>query len=550
MQIIHNPCFTANLPPFPNSTIRLTTTTTTSSSTFLTSRASNFFSGNLRFSYPNSPFFRRRKPLPASSAVRASRTDYYSTLQVSRDATLQEIKASYRKLARQYHPDVSRSPGAEEKFKEISAAYEVLSDDEKRSVYDRFGEEGLQGVSDGSSGVDPFDVFDTFFGGSDGFFAGMGEEGGFNFNSRNKNNQGLDIRHDLHLSFEESVFGGRREIEITCLEACSSCDGTGAKTSNDLKSCSTCGGRGGVIKTQKTPFGMMSQVSTCGTCGGDGKIITDFCRICGGNGRVQSKRTMDLVIPAGVSDGATMQMRGEGNFDSKRGIAGNLYIVLHVDSKQGIKREGLNLYSTINLHYTEAILGTTLKVETVEGMKDLDIPSGTQPGETVKLSRLGVPDINKRSVRGDHYFVVNVLIPKKISDSERALLEELASFQKCSKGFSYPSESNGMTEERFAKDKVRGKENAHSKQETKRVPSLWGLIKGFMGNSREGFATVSMDTSALPWKSTMSGSPFLVSVFIAIIITYIFTLLGKTFFPKLLQRKYSHSHSHSRRTLK
>ncbi|KAF4373499.1 hypothetical protein F8388_025193 [Cannabis sativa] len=542
MQILPNPNPYFYPLPFP-------TSATTSSS--LTSRASNFFSANLTISYPNSPFSHRRNPPPISSAVRSSRTDYYSTLQVTKDASLQEIKASYRKLARQYHPDVSKSPGAEEKFKEISAAYEVLSDDEKRSMYDRFGEEGLQGVSDGSSGssgVDPFDVFDTFFGGSEGFFAGMGEEGGFNFNSRSKKNQGLDIRHDLHLSFEESIFGGRREIEISCFEACNGCDGTGAKSSDDIKSCSTCGGRGGVIKTQKTPFGMMSQVSTCGTCGGDGKIITDYCRICGGNGRVQSKRTMDLVIPAGVSDGATMQMQGEGNFDSKRGIAGNLYIVLHVNSKQGIKREGLHLYSKINLHYTEAILGTTLKVETVEGMRDLHIPSGTQPGETVKLSRLGVPDINRPSVRGDHYFTVNVQIPKQISDSERPLLEQLASFQKSNKGFSYSSESKGTTEERFSKDKVRGKEGSRSKQETKRVSSLWELIKGFMGsrNSSERFATVSMDTSALPWRSTMSGSPFMVSVFIAFILTYTFTLLGKTFFPKVLQRKYPHS----RRTLK
>ncbi|PON60452.1 Chaperone DnaJ [Parasponia andersonii] len=505
----------SNLSPIPNSAVPLNSSSAflTSCSFGLSSGASKFFSGNLRVSNPNNPNFYllrgKPKPVPRSSpsAIRAAvGTDYYSTLKIDRNATLQEIKGAYRMLARKYHPDMNKSPGAEEKFKEISAAYEVLSDDEKRSLYDRFGEAGLQGEyggsDSGSTGVDPFEVFDTFFGGSDGFFGGMGEPGGINFNLRNKSNQGLDIRHDLHLSFDESVFGGKREIEISCFEVCDSCDGTGAKSSDGIKSCSSCGGRGGVVKTQKTPFGVMSQVSTCGTCGGDGKIITDYCQRCGGNGRVQAKRKINLVIPAGVSDGATMQMRGEGNFDSKRGLAGDLYVVLHIDEKQGIKRDGLNLYSKIDLHYTEAILGTTIKVETVEGIRDLQIPSGIQPGGTVKLSSVGVPDINKPSVRGDHYFVVNVLIPKEISDSERALLEELASFQKSRKGCSHSSESKVMPEESFSEDA-----NVHSNQEMKRVSSLWSSIKGFFGrrNSEDGFAAVSMDTSALQWRSSMSG---------------------------------------------
>ncbi|TXG50897.1 hypothetical protein EZV62_023421 [Acer yangbiense] len=326
---------------------------------------------------------------------------------------------------------------------------------------------GISGESAGPQEVDPFEVYNTFFGGSDGLFDGMGEPGGINFNLRNRGNWGLDIRYDLHLSFEESVFGGQREIEVSCLETCDNCGGTGAKSSSSIHSCTTCGGRGGVMKTQRTPFGMMSQVSTCSKCGGDGKIITDSCRRCGGSGRVQSKRSMKVVIPPGVSDGATMQMQGEGNVDKKGNMAGDLFIVVHIDEKQGIQRKGLNLYSKIDVDYTEAILGSVIKVETVEGMKDLKIPPGIQPGDTVKLRYMGVPDINKPSVRGDHLFIVNVLIPKDISNAERALVEDLASLKSSRKGQSVSSNSNETS-------------NA-SRKGIKRAGSFWNSIKGIFG---------------------------------------------------------------------
>ncbi|CAL5442486.1 unnamed protein product [Camellia sinensis] len=269
----------------------------------------------------------RRRRSNGVIRAKAGSSDYYTTLNLSRNASLQEIKTSYRKLARKYHPDMNKGPGAEEKFKEISAAYEVLSDDEKRSLYDRFGEAGLRGEYEGpgasSQGVDPFDIFDTFFGGSNGLFGGRGEPEDTYFNLRNRGSQDLDMRfgverYDLFLSFEESIFGGQKEIEVSCLETCDNCSGTGAKSSGCIKLCSECRGRGGVIKTQKTPFGIMSQVSTCSKCGGNGKIITDYCQSCGGSGRVKLKRSIKVVIPPGVSDGATMQVRGEGNFDKKR----------------------------------------------------------------------------------------------------------------------------------------------------------------------------------------------------------------------------------------
>ncbi|CAA6658642.1 unnamed protein product [Spirodela intermedia] len=339
--------------------------------------------------------------------VMAKGSDYYATLNLRRNATLQEIKTAYRSLARKYHPDMNKSPGAEEKFKEISAAYEVLSDDEKRSLYDRFGEAGLQGDYGGSGvgpqGVDPFEVFDAYFGESNGFFSGR-DSGGINFGASNRR-QNLDIRYDLSLSFEESVFGGRKEIGIACLETCDSCNGTGAKSTTSINLCTDCGGRGGVMRTQRTPFGVVSQVSTCSKCGGDGKIITENCRKCNGEGRLQKKRSVVVDIPPGVHDGVTMQVRGEGNFDKERGMAGDLYVFVHVAEKSGIRREGLNLYSDVIVDYTKAILGTVVQVETINGYRDLHIPPGTQPGEMLKLPNMGVPNMKKPSVRGDHHFV-------------------------------------------------------------------------------------------------------------------------------------------------
>ncbi|KAK9277920.1 hypothetical protein L1049_027477 [Liquidambar formosana] len=532
----------SKLPPILNSAIPLKTygfsTSSPSPINGLSSGDSSFFRGNNR---TLNPIFGLNRIINGRSAViRAASSDYYSTLKVRRNATLQEIKSSYRKLARQYHPDMNKGPGAEEKFKEISAAYEVLSDDEKRSLYDRFGEAGLRGENDGSSaygqhGVDPFEVFETFFGGSTGFFGGRGGPGG-------KGNQGLDIWYDLFLGFEESVFGGQREIEVSCFETCDNCSGSGAKSSSCIKSCTDCGGRGGVMKTQRTPFGIMSQVSTCSTCGGDGKIITDHCQSCSGSGKVRSKRSIKVVIPPGVNNGATMQVQGKGNFDKKRGIVGDLYLVLHIDEKHGIWRDGLDLYSKINVDYTEAILGTVIKVETVEGLRDLQIPSGVQPADTIKLSHMGVPDINKPSVRGDHCFIVNVLIPKDISDTERALVEKLALLKASYKDHSVPP--NGTLQGNFDRHKTGGQHNHASSQGSKRVASLWNSIKDFFGQRQSGtrFASITMDTSASLWRCSRPDSSLTNYIAPVFIITCIFILMGKTNYHTLSPR--------SRRTMR
>ncbi|KAB1217385.1 Chaperone protein DnaJ [Morella rubra] len=491
MPLIHSASSYANIinpishfPPVPNSAGRPNSfsASLTLNRWCLSSSASRFFNKSNRISNPSGGFGHRRSGL---SSIRAAGTDYYSTLDVRRNATLQEIKSAYRKLARKYHPDLNKGAGAEDKFKEISSAYEVLSDDEKRSLYDRFGEAGLQengGPSSGSEGVDPSELFDQLFGGSNGLFGGMGESGGINFSLRNKRNQALDIRYDLCMSFEESIFGGQREIAFPCSETCDKCDGTGAKSSSSIESCTDCGGRGGVMRSQRTPFGIMSQVSTCLKCSGDGKLVTDHCQRCGGSGQVQSRRNMKVVIPPGITDGATMQIQGEGNLDRKRGIAGDLYLIVHVDEKPGVWREGLHLYSKINIDFTEAILGTVVKVETVEGLKDLQIPPGIQPGQTVKMSRMGVPNIKKPSVRGDHHFIVNVLIPKDISsDTEREVVEKLASLRASSGLHSDTTNKPGTLGGVFDKHKRRDQKSHTSSSGIKHVTSLWNSIKDFLG---------------------------------------------------------------------
>uniref|UniRef100_A0A1J3JVS7 Chaperone protein DnaJ n=1 Tax=Noccaea caerulescens TaxID=107243 RepID=A0A1J3JVS7_NOCCA len=469
------------------------------SSNFLRVRRCGFSGGN-----------RRR------GVTMAAGKDHYSTLKVSRNATLQDIKSAYRKLARKYHPDMNKNPGAEDKFKEISAAYEVLSDEEKRSVYDRFGEADLEGdfnrSQDTSQGMDPFDLYSAFFGGSDGIFGGMGESGGMGFDFMNKRSLDLDIRYDLRLSFEESVFGVKREIEVSYLETCDGCGGTGAKSSKDVKQCSNCGGKGRVMDTQRTPFGIMSQVSTCSKCGGDGKIVTDKCRKCTGNGRLRSRKKMDVVVPPGVSDRATMRMKGQGNVDKRSGRAGDLFIVLQVDEKRGIKREGLNLYSNINIDFTDAILGTVTKVETVEGTMDLRIPPGTQPGDTVKLYRKGVPDTDRPSIRGDHCFVVKVSIPKSLSERERKLVEEFSSLRRSSN-----STESRQEEHRFG-------------SEPRKEPSLWHKMKSFIRpeNSRTTFGTMSLNSSLPLGRMKETGSCSIVlSVLALCVITSAVALVQK-----------------------
>lgn len=345
--------------------------------------------------------------------------DYYSVLGVSKNATKSEIKTAYRKLARNYHPDVNKDSGAEQKFKEISNAYEVLSDDEKRSIYDKYGEAGLKGAGPGMGDFsNPFDLFESLFEG----MGGMGTRS----SARNRPTQGDDESYSLVLNFKEAIFGVEKEIEITRLENCGTCDGSGAKPGTKPTKCSTCGGQGQVVSSARTPLGVFQQVMTCSTCGGTGESFTP-CNTCGGDGRVRKSKRISLKVPAGVDSGSRLRVRSEGNAGRRGGPPGDLYVFIEVLSDPVLKRDGNNILYTCKISYINAILGTTISVPTVDGSVDLKIPSGTQPGTTLVMAKKGVPYLGKQSARGDELVRVQVEIPKRLSSEEKKLIEELAS---------------------------------------------------------------------------------------------------------------------------
>lgn len=363
--------------------------------------------------------------------VFASR-DFYQILGVSRDADKKTIKSSYRQLARKFHPDVNKEPGAEEKFKDISAAYEVLSDDEKKSIYDRFGEDGLKGGGMGAGGfggmggdfTNPMDIFESFFGGMGG--AGMGGMGGARM--RNRPVAGDDRRYDIKLDFLDAVFGCQKEVEISRLEQCKSCDGSGVKAGTSPTRCGTCDGQGQVVQAVRTPLGVFQQVATCPACNGAGETSVP-CSSCNGDGRVRGNKKISLRVPPGVDDGSRLRVRGEGDSGKKGGPPGDLYVFISVKPHPDLRRDGTTMHSDVSISYIDAILGTTVKVITVDGSVDLKIPSGTQPGTTLVMSKRGVPKLGATTARGDHLVHVKVQIPKNVSGREQEIIEELRQMQ-------------------------------------------------------------------------------------------------------------------------
>jgi molecular chaperone DnaJ len=350
--------------------------------------------------------------------------DYYELLGISRDATKEDIKRAYRRMARQYHPDVNKDPGAEERFKEINRAYEVLSEPETRTRYDRFGEAGV------SSGAGPSgfeygdmggfaDIFESFFG---GFGGGMGGQ----TRTRRGPTRGDDLRLDLKLKFTEAVFGGEKEIRIPHLETCKVCNGSGAKAGSGVKTCSTCNGAGQVRRATRTPFGSFAQVSVCPTCNGQGQVIEEKCESCGGAGRKQEKKKLKITIPAGVDNGTRLRVSGEGDAGNLGGPAGDLYVYLSVEPDPYFRREGENILSEISISYLQAILGCRLKVKTIDGDEELTILAGIQPNTVLTLEDKGVPRLGNAVARGDHLLTIKIEIPTKISSEERDLLEKLA----------------------------------------------------------------------------------------------------------------------------
>lgn len=349
--------------------------------------------------------------------------DYYDVLGVSRSADQDEIKRAYRRLARKYHPDVNKDPGAEDTFKEINRAYEVLSEPEIRARYDRFGEAGVGGAAAGGypdfSEVGGFaDLFESFFGGFGGGAAQAGR--------RRSPTRGDDLRLDLKLDFKEAIFGGEKEIKISHLETCGACKGSGAKPGTRPSACGTCGGTGQVRRATRTPFGSFTQVSACPTCNGSGEVIEDRCESCGGSGQIQETKKLKITIPAGVDNGTRLRVSSEGDAGLRGGPAGDLYVYLFVSEDPAFKRDGINILSDLRISYLQAILGSKLSIDTVDGPVELEIPAGTQPGTVLTLENHGVPKLGNPVSRGDHLITVQVNIPTRLKPEERELVEKLA----------------------------------------------------------------------------------------------------------------------------
>lgn len=354
--------------------------------------------------------------------------DYYQTLGVSRDASKEDIKKAYRRLARQYHPDVNKEVGAEARFKEINRAYEILSEPETRARYDRFGEAGVSGGA-AAAGYDASDFTGGFADIFESIFSGFG---GVNQprTARRGPTRGDDLRLDFKLEFSEAIFGGEKEIKIPHLETCQTCKGSGAKAGTGSKTCPTCSGTGQVRRATRTPFGTFAQVSTCPTCNGEGQIIEEKCETCAGVGRVQVTKKLKINIPPGVDNGTRLRVSGEGDAGAKGGPPGDLYVFVSVEPHKEFRRQGINILSEITISYLQAILGCRLEVNTVDGPEEISIPAGTQPGTVLTLEDHGVPKLGNDISRGDHLITVNVHIPEKISNEEKELLHKLAEIRK------------------------------------------------------------------------------------------------------------------------
>jgi molecular chaperone DnaJ len=347
--------------------------------------------------------------------------DFYVILGVERTATDAEIKRAFRKLAQQWHPDVNTDPAAQEQFKEINEAYQVLSDPDRRSRYDTFGRAGVDGGAGGAgAGFEGFggfsDIFDAFFGGG----AGAGSA------RRGRPQPGADLRYDLRITFEEAVQGTEKEIEFTVLQACQTCGGNGAKPGTEPITCPQCNGRGEVRSVRQTMLGQMVNVSACPRCHGEGKIVETPCETCRGDGRTERKRTLRVTIPPGIDEGHQIRLSNEGEVGPRGGPAGSLYVAVHVQPHPSLTREGTELFYDAEISIAQAALGTRITVPTVEGEEEIEIKAGTQPNTEIRLRGKGVPHLRRAGQRGDLHVMVDVIVPTKLSKKARELLAAYA----------------------------------------------------------------------------------------------------------------------------
>ncbi|MDP3880403.1 MAG: molecular chaperone DnaJ [Dehalococcoidales bacterium] len=345
----------------------------------------------------------------------ATKRDYYEVLGIDRNATDEKIKSAFRKLAFKYHPDRNPENGAEEKFKEVNEAYEVLSDSEKRAAYDRFGHGGSQGFFSGGSdgfGFGGFgDIFDAFFGGA-------------TTATRQQPQPGTDLHYKTTISFEEAVFGVEKEINISRTEHCSQCQGTGYPPDSPPVQCPNCSGTGQVRRVQQSIFGRFTNIATCPRCQGEGRIITDSCPQCRGTGKEKHERNITVKIPAGIEDGSRIRLTGEGNAGARGGPPGNLYLSLSVKPHELFTRAGNDILYELPINFAQAALGDEVDVPTLEGDVKLKILAGSQTGQVFRLKNKGVPHLYERG-RGSQLVTIVISTPDSLTREQRQLFEKL-----------------------------------------------------------------------------------------------------------------------------
>ncbi len=347
-----------------------------------------------------------------------TKRDYYDVLGVPRNASPEDLKKAFRKLAMQYHPDRNRDAGAEARFKEVNEAYEVLSDGEKRAAYDRFGHAGVDGAFSGR-GFEGFgfgglgDIFDAFFGGT---AAGTRRRGPV---------RGADVRRTITVDFEEAVFGAERESEVTTAELCPECKGLRSEPGTEPERCPNCNGAGEVRRVERSIFGQFVNVATCERCGGEGRVVTHPCQHCKGRGREKKARRLQIRIPAGIEPGTQVRLSGEGELGARGGPRGDLYVVVNVRPHKYFLRDGDDVYYTLNLNFAQAALGDRVQIRTLDGEADIEVKPGIQSGDAVVLHGKGVPHL-RGGGRGDMIVQLRVVTPTRLNQHQRELLTELA----------------------------------------------------------------------------------------------------------------------------